>query len=318
VRLVPDLGDRDVLARIESECLREHLKGGVVASAGFFLGPGAFYQALRDMPEDERALINMTSVLKVNHLYDDVELDTLQRREARFINSCLMATLTGAVVSDGLENQRVLSGVGGQSDFVNMAHALPDGRSIITLRSTRESGGRTTSNIRFSYGHTTLPRHLRDFVITEYGIADLRGKSDSEVAAAMLNITDSRFQERLLAKARKAGKLPSGYRIPDRFRNNYPETLEKRLSGARSEGLCTAFPFGSDLTKTEQRLSGALKRLSARMQTTFGKMQAAKAAFSSRPVLYPDELKRLGLDSPADWKERIYARLVAGELGRDA
>lgn len=317
VRLVPDLGDRKVLGHIEAECLQERMNGGVVVSAGFFLGPTAFYSALCDLPEDERALINMTSVLKVNHLYDDVELDTLQRRDGRFINSCLMATLTGAVVSDGLENQRVLSGVGGQFDFVTMAHALPDGRSVITLRSTRDSGGRTTSNIRFSYGHTTLPRQLRDFVVTEYGIADLRGKSDAEVAAAMLNVTDSRFQGRLLAKAKKAGKLPHFYRIPDAFQNNYPEMLEKRLSQARREGLCPVFPFGSDFTAIEQRTARALKHLSARMQTMRGKMQAAMAAFRAQPGRYPVELERLGLDSPEDLKERIYARLVAGELGRD-
>src|SRR5437588_7934177 len=61
-----------------------------------------------------------------------------------------------------------------------MAHALEDGRSILMIRSTKEEDGRLLSNIRWSYGHVTIPRHLRDIVVTEYGIADLRGRSDAE------------------------------------------------------------------------------------------------------------------------------------------
>lgn len=317
-RLLPDLDDKRFLDQVVAECLGEKLTGGVVVSAGFFLGPEDFYAALRDMPEEERALIDMTGVSNINQLYRDVDLYSLQRKDARFINSCLMATLTGAVVSDGLENQRVLSGVGGQFDFVTMAHALPGGRSIITLRSTRESGGRVTSNIRFSYGYDTVPRHLRDFVISEYGIADLRGKSDAETTAAMLNIADSRFQRKLLDRAIRAGKLPRGYRIPDAFRNNFPGTLEAKLAHARSEGWFNAYPFGSELTDVERTLAGALKRLSRRGTSTLGKAQALMAAVRARPDRYPEPLARLALSAPANWREMLYARLVAGELARDA
>jgi len=316
VRLIPDLGDAEFLDRLEAECLGETLKGGVVASAGFFLGPADFYEALRDLPEAERALINMTSVLRVNHLYEDVELDTLQRKDARFINSCLMATLTGAVVSDGLENQQVLSGVGGQSDFVSMAHALPDGRSIITVRSTRDSDGGTTSNIRFGYGHTTIPRHMRDIVVTEYGIADLRGKSDAEVIAAMLNVADSRFQGELMKQAKRAGKLPNGHRIPEAFRHNTPEALDARLAGAHTEGWIKPFPFGSDFTEIEAELAGVLKRLAARGKTLRGKLRLGLAAARANPGAWRKHLERLGLASPDGWRERLRARLVAGELER--
>lgn len=317
-RLVPDMGDRAFLEQLEAECLGGRLAGGVVASAGFFLGPRDFYDVLRRMPRDERALINMTSVLSVNHLYGNVELDTLQRKDARFINSCLMATLTGAVVSDGLESQRVLSGVGGQFNFVTMAHALPDGRSIIALRSTRDSGGGATSNIRFSYGHTTIPRHLRDFVVTEYGIADLRGTSDAEAAAAMLNVTDSRFQGRLLDQAKRASKLPQDYQIPHEYRNNLPETLGGRLAGARARGWFAVFPFGSDYTDVEKQLGRALKELRKRSSSLPGKTQALMAAARAKPEAFPEALARLDLSNPRNWREKLYARLVAGELGRGA
>ncbi|WP_371358526.1 acetyl-CoA hydrolase/transferase C-terminal domain-containing protein, partial [Salmonella sp. E393-2] len=99
-------------------------------------------------------------------------------------------TLLGAGVADQLEDGRVLSGVGGQYNFVAQAHELEGARSILMLRSWRESGGEVSSNIVWQYAHTTIPRHLRDMVVTEYGIADLRGKNDAEVIAALLAIAD--------------------------------------------------------------------------------------------------------------------------------
>ncbi len=89
----------------------------------------------------------------------------------------------------------MVSGVGGQYDFFAQAFALPDARAILTLNATRGQGKRTTSNIRWSYGHQTIPRHLRDVVVSEYGVADLRGCSDAQVIASLLNIADSRFDE---------------------------------------------------------------------------------------------------------------------------
>ena len=139
---------------------------------GFFLGPKGFYAALRDLPEAERRLFNMTGVGFINQLYgEDGALRIAQRQHARFINTAMMITLTGAAVSDTLDDGQVVSGVGGQYNFVSMAHALPGAHSVLAVRSVRTKAGRTTSNLVYSYGHTTIPRHLRDVVITEYGIA---------------------------------------------------------------------------------------------------------------------------------------------------
>ena len=78
------------------------------------------------LPDDERRGIGMRRVSEVNELYGGNEaLERLQRRDARFFNTCMMATALGAAVSDGLEDGRVVSGVGGQYNFVAMAHALP-------------------------------------------------------------------------------------------------------------------------------------------------------------------------------------------------
>src|SRR5438067_12863894 len=129
------------------------------------------------MDAAEREQTCMTGISDVNELYGEEGLKRLQRKAARFVNTGLIASLAGAVASDGLEDGRVLSGVGGQYNFVAMAHALEDGRSILMIRSTKEEDGRLHSNVRWNYGHVTIPRHLRDIVVTEYGIADLRGRS---------------------------------------------------------------------------------------------------------------------------------------------
>jgi len=84
----------------------------------------------------------MTRVSDINQLYGGREaLDAVQRRDARFFNTCMMATALGAAVSDALADGQVVSGVGGQYNFVAMAHALAGGRSILLLRSTRSGHG---------------------------------------------------------------------------------------------------------------------------------------------------------------------------------
>lgn len=312
-----DLSSAEARAKMARDCLGRELRNGQVLHAGFFLGPKGFYAALRDLDEADRAQMGMRGVAYVNQLYGpDLELRTLQRRDARFVNTTMMVTLLGAAVSDALADGRVVSGVGGQYNFVSMAHALPGARSILCVRSTRTSGGQTTSNIVWNYGHTTIPRHLRDIVITEYGIADLRGRTDSEVIVALLNVADSRFQEELLAKAKAAGKVARDYRIPLAYRSNTPQRLEEALERHRAGGFFSEYPFGTDLTAEEIVLARALKGLQARTTTRSGKLRAVLGALLSRkpPESHRAFLKRMGLDSPATFGERVLQRLVSRAL----
>lgn len=230
------------------------VEGGVWLHGGFFLGPLAFYRRLREMSLEERAGIGMTGIGFVNNLYRQEELKRLQRRDARFINSAFTVTLLGAGVADQLEDGRVLSGVGGQYNFVAQAHELEGARSILMLRSWRESGGEVSSNIVWQYAHTTIPRHLRDMVVTEYGIADLRGKNDAEVIAALLAIADSRFQQALAEQAQSAGKLPKDFVLPERYRNNTPERLQA-LHQAHAAAL-PEFPWAAISTRSSRTCCG--------------------------------------------------------------
>ena len=98
---------------------------------------------MRALQGEDFAGLSMTRVSDINQLYGGREaLDALQRRHARFFNICMMATALGDAVSDALENGQIVSGVGGQYNFVAMAHAIAGGRSALMLRSTRNSRGR--------------------------------------------------------------------------------------------------------------------------------------------------------------------------------
>jgi acyl-CoA hydrolase len=317
--ITADLGDEPSQARMAAECLGSALRNGQVLHAGFFLGPRGFYAALRELSESDRAQFGMRGVAYVNQLYGtDIELRMLQRRGARFYNTTMMVTLLGAAVSDALETGQVVSGVGGQYNFVAMAHALPDARSVLCVRATRTAHGRTTSNILWRYAHETIPRHLRDVVITEYGVADLRGRTDEEVIAALLNVTDSRFQGELLSRAQAAGKIRADYRIPDACRDNLPQRLERALTPHRAAGRFSEYPFGTDLTALEIELTRALKFLAEHTGSRAARLRTLLRALM-RGGHSPGQaaaLQRMGLEQPrtaAQWLER---RLVAYALGR--
>ncbi len=290
---------------------------GVVLHGAFFLGPKSFYRALREMTPDKIARIRMMPVSFTNQLYGDEDSKRRARLHARFVNNAMMATLMGAVVSDGLENGQVVSGVGGQYNFVAQAFALAGARSILTLEATRQAGARPQSNIRWSYGHETIPRHLRDVLITEYGVADLRGKSDADVIASMLQVADSRFQDELARQAKDAGKLPKNYEIPAAHRDNHPERIARALKPAREAGLLPPFPFGSDFTDVEQRLIPALQLLQEAQRAPLHLAGLLWQGFTGHPDAADSEcLARLGLDKPATLTERAYRALVSAALAR--
>jgi hypothetical protein len=304
---------RDLLAL----CTGRQLTGGTLLHGAFFLGPRGFYAALRDMPEMERKQFSMCGVSFANQIQGaGQELKIAQRSHGRFLNSSMMMTLLGAAVSDGLADGRVVSGVGGQYNFVAMAHALPGARSILTLRSTRRTNAKVTSNILWNYGSTTIPRHLRDIVVTEYGVADLRGLTDQDAIAAMLNIADSRFQDGLKREAQAAGKLRSDYQIPDLHRDNTPRALEERFILPRARGLFSEFPFGTDLTREEIVLAKALSRLKERTTASWPRMKAVAAAVAQRgiPTEVKPYLERMSLSAPKTRQEWLWQRLLAREL----
>jgi len=294
------------------QLLGTKLKGGTVLQGAFYLGPKNFYQALNDMSEEERQKFSMCGVEVVNQLYGNEELRTLQRKDGRFVNTGMVVSLLGQIASDTLEDGRVVSGIGGQYNFAAMAHALKDGRLIMMIKSVKGSGKTLKSNIVFKYGTCSVPRHLRDIVVTEYGIADLRGKADKEVIARLINIADSRFQAQLLEQAKQAKKIPADYEIPAEFRNNYPEKIHALLHPYQHQGHFQPYPFGTDLTMEEMVLGGALKGFKGLATGSPGKLLTGMLAefFKPVPKAAGKYLEMMELDRPASMNERILRKTV--------
>jgi 4-hydroxybutyrate CoA-transferase len=113
------------------------------------------------------------------------------------INSALEVDLLGQVNAESVGGQQV-AGIGGQFDFVLGAARASGGRSVIALPSTGRDG--TVSRIVRTLGdgaRVTTPRFLADYVVTEFGVAALRGQSDAGRARALTRIAHPAFREAL-------------------------------------------------------------------------------------------------------------------------
>jgi acyl-CoA hydrolase len=317
-RVVDDVGlmQRDAAGAATPEDETRLAREGQVLHGGFWLGSRDFYRWLRALPPQREREIGMTRISHINELYGGNEtLERLQRRHPRFFNTCMMMSALGAATSDALEDGQVVSGVGGQYNFVAMAHALHDSRSVLMLRATREVKGRVVPNIVWSHGHVTIPRHLRDVVVTEYGIADLRYACDEDCILAMAAISDASAREALLETARRNGKLAPDRGVPATAMRACEADLTARLAPFRADGLLPDYPLGSDFTAVEQRLVRALGWLRRATATRSGMIRTLFSALGATTDDH-EAIERMGLAAPAGLRQRLDARLVALGLAR--
>ena len=111
------------------------------------------------------------------------------------VNSALEVDLLGQVNAESVDGRQV-TGIGGQFDFVLGAARAARGRSIIALPATAARGSRSRIVARLGAGaRVTTPRFLADYVVTEHGVAALRGQSDAGRARALLRVADPAFRE---------------------------------------------------------------------------------------------------------------------------
>lgn len=308
------LSDPSCFEVVSQHMLGSRLLHGIVMTGGFFLGPRDFYERLRTMAPQDLAKIDMTSIDFINHLYGNDALKRAQRRKARFMNTTMMVTLLGAAASDALESGQVVSGVGGQYNFVAMSHALHDARLVMMLRATHDNKDGLKSSIVWNYGNVTIPRHLRDVVITEYGVAELRGRSDSEVVKRLIAVADSRFQEELVKQAKAHGKLEPDYDIPECFRHNLPEVIASKLKPWMDAALLPDFPFGTDLTEDELHMVRAMKKMKHASHHPAELLAMAVKSVWEGKEAPPAYLQRLGLAEVHSFKDRVIRRLFANNL----
>ncbi|MBC7660939.1 MAG: acetyl-CoA hydrolase [Chitinophagaceae bacterium] len=282
--------------------------------AGFALGSQVFYDWMNTLSAVDFQGFAMSRISKINDLYDSDENSLRRQRvKARFFNTCMQVTLLGAAASETLEDATVISGVGGQYNFVAMAHELDKAHSILMLRSTSYRDGRVQSNIVWNHGNLTIPRHLRDVVITEYGIAFLRGKSDEDVIKALLNITDSAFQAELLKKAKAQNKVSQSYEIPAFAAQNASASIKSRLRS--NEGFFKVFPFGSDFNPEELRILRSL--VSLKSQGSIERCRSILKGLFTDHKPFASELTRMGFGfgPRVGFKDRLIRYAFLGSLG---
>jgi acyl-CoA hydrolase len=174
---------------------KERNRGKIVTA--FLMGTRRLYEFVHDNPMVEMRAVDFTNDTQV--------IRTFGRMVA--INSAIEVDLTGQVCADSI-GSRVYSGVGGQMDFIRGAALAAEGRAIIALPSTAAGGtvSRITSFLHEGAGVVTTRAHVRT-VVTEYGVAELFGRSTTERAMALIGVAHPDFRDDLRAHARKAGLI---------------------------------------------------------------------------------------------------------------
>ncbi len=163
--------------------------------ATFLMGTKKLYDFVHNNPNVE--------LHPVDYINDPVIIG--QHENMVSINSALQFDLMGQVNAEMI-GSRQFSGIGGQVDFVRGASRSPGGKSIIALPSTAAGGKISRIRCELDCGSAvSTSRNDVHYVVTEYGIAELRGKSLRERAKALIAISHPEFRDQIAAEAREKG-----------------------------------------------------------------------------------------------------------------
>jgi acyl-CoA hydrolase/GNAT superfamily N-acetyltransferase len=226
LRFLGDKKDLGVHTEMFSDSIMDLVESGVITGnrktlhrgkivASFIIGTRRLYDWVND-----NDLVEMHPSAYTNDPF------IISRNDGMIaINSALEVDLTGQVCADQL-GHRFFSGLGGQVDFMRGAARSRGGKPIIALPSTAQNGtvSRISPHLEEGAGVTT-PRGDTHYVVTEYGIAELHGKSIMQRALALINIAHPKFRDELLAHA-KALRLIYQDVSETAFKVTYPEQYE--------------------------------------------------------------------------------------------
>jgi len=203
-----------VHSELFSDGVMEMIEAGVITNAskslhtgkvvaGFVLGTRKLYRYVHDNP-----IFELHPTEYVNDPYVIAKNDRMIS-----INSALEVDLTGQVCADSI-GTKFYSGVGGQVDFVRGASRSKGGKSFIALPSTAKNDtiSRITTVLKLGAGVTTSRNDVH-YIATEYGVADLYGRSISERVQSLVNIAHPKFREQLLAYAREQNYIGRTYAV---------------------------------------------------------------------------------------------------------
>jgi len=208
-QLLTDKRDLGIHTEMFTDAVVDLVEAGVVTGArktrnrgkivtAFMMGTSKLYRFVDNNPMVEMRPVDFTN--------DTHVIRSFQNMIA--INSAIEVDLSGQVVADSI-GYRMYSGVGGQMDFMRGAALAPGGRAIIALPSTAGRDGsvsRITPHLAEGAGVVTTRAHVRT-VVTEFGIAELWGKSLRERAKALIAVAHPDHREMLTSEARRHHEL---------------------------------------------------------------------------------------------------------------
>jgi acyl-CoA hydrolase len=169
----------------------------------FSLGAQYLYDFIHKNPEVEFHPVDYTNMPHV----------IMQNHNVAAINNTTQMDLQGQAASES-DGYRHISGTGGQSQFVRGAYASKGGKSFICLASTFEKKGERKSRIvtALTKGNiVTTPRSDMMYVVTEYGMVNLKGRTVAERAQLLISIAHPDFREDLSREAHELKLIPRGY-----------------------------------------------------------------------------------------------------------
>ena len=201
--------------------------------ATFAMGSTSMYQFLNNNPIFE---FHPTE-------YANSPLTIARNHKMTAINSALTVDLTGQINSDSL-GYRFYSGIGGQADFTRGAALAPEGRPIIALPSITPRGrfSRIVPCLAEGAGVVNTRGDVH-YVVTEWGIAYLHGKTIRERVLSLISIAHPQFRESLLASAKKNNYLFQDQMLPERA---YPVELETTFPLKNGENVFIRPVIASD------------------------------------------------------------------------
>ncbi|MGO9020871.1 MAG: GNAT family N-acetyltransferase [Syntrophobacteraceae bacterium] len=189
-------------------------KGKIVATC--CMGSRQLYDFVNNNPEVE--------IYRTEYVHDRKLISRFNRMVA--INSALEIDLSGQICADSI-GHKVYSGIGGYVEFMHGASSANGGKTIILLPSTSPDGrkSRIVSHLTNGAG-VVSPRSTVRYIVTEFGIAYLHGKTIRERALALINIAHPRFREQLLAEAKSIHYVYEDQILPPIYEPLYPGQWE--------------------------------------------------------------------------------------------
>ena len=192
--------DLGIHSEMISDGVMELMKAGVITNRKKTLNPGksvvTFAMGTRDLYDflDDNPQFQMMPAEYVNDSYI-----ISQNEKMVSINSCVEVDFSGQVASETVGKKQI-SGTGGQVDFIRGATRSKGGKAIIAIASTAR-GGKVSKIVPYLAEGTvvTTGRCDMDYIVTEYGIAHLRGQTHRERAKALIKIAHPAFREELAA-----------------------------------------------------------------------------------------------------------------------